>query len=171
MHNNSNVNELIKILWTCRQEWKDIKAAEGLTEGTDYAYVTNTDEFTAADVEGMDYLVGTYTFFLPRPYVYVCTLYMYTVTSVWLQWRNSECTCTRFVFKHCLCVTCCFIFQGLFEPSHMQYELNRADDTAGEPSLAEMVERGINILNKGDNGYFLFVESKVYFVVPSLLYE
>ena len=103
MHNNSNVNELIKILWTCRQEWKDIKAAEGLTEGTDYAYVTNTDEFTAADVEGMDYLVGTYTFFLPRPYVYVCTLYMYTVTSVWLQWRNSECACTRFVFEHFLC--------------------------------------------------------------------
>ena len=47
----------------------------------------------------------------------------------------------------------------MFEPSHMQYELDRENDTGGEPALADMVERGINILNKNENGYFLFVES------------
>ena len=47
---------------------------------------------------------------------------------------------------------------GLFEASHMQYEADRADDTAGEPSLAEMTSKAIDILKKNDKGYFLMVE-------------
>ena len=52
---------------------------------------------------------------------------------------------------------------GAFEPSHMQYELDRINTTMGdinEPSIAEMVEKSIKILSKSANGYFLFVEGK-----------
>jgi alkaline phosphatase len=47
---------------------------------------------------------------------------------------------------------------GLFEPSHMQYELNRVKDL-NEPSLTELVEKSINLLSKSSEGYFLFVEA------------
>ena len=48
---------------------------------------------------------------------------------------------------------------GLFEPSHMQYELDRAKDPAGEPSLTEMTATAIRILERGPKGYFLMVEA------------
>lgn len=47
---------------------------------------------------------------------------------------------------------------GLFEPSHMQYELDRAEDTAGEPSLAELTEAAITRLSRDEDGYVLLVE-------------
>lgn len=47
---------------------------------------------------------------------------------------------------------------GLFEPSHMQYEQDRPNDTAGEPSLAEMTDKAIDILSNNKKGYFLMVE-------------
>lgn len=47
---------------------------------------------------------------------------------------------------------------GLFEYSHMQYEVDRLDDTAGEPSIAEMTEKAIKILQRNPKGYFLLVE-------------
>ena len=40
----------------------------------------------------------------------------------------------------------------------MQYELDRAKDPAGEPSLTEMTEKAIRILERGPKGYFLMVE-------------
>ena len=48
---------------------------------------------------------------------------------------------------------------GLFEPSHMQYEADRAADPAGEPSLTDMTEKSINMLKKNPNGFFLHVEA------------
>ena len=51
-----------------------------------------------------------------------------------------------------------FYTSGLFEYSHMQYEVYRAEDTAGEPSIAEMTEKAIKILQKNPKGYFLLVE-------------
>lgn len=48
---------------------------------------------------------------------------------------------------------------GLFENSHMQYELDRAKDKSGEPSLSEMTEKAIRILQKEHKGFFLHVES------------
>ena len=48
---------------------------------------------------------------------------------------------------------------GLFEPSHMQYEADRASDPAGEPSLTEMTETSIKLLQASPTGYFLHVEA------------
>jgi alkaline phosphatase len=47
---------------------------------------------------------------------------------------------------------------GLFEPNHMQYEHERAQDGAGEPSLAEMTRAAITRLQRNDKGYVLLVE-------------
>lgn len=47
---------------------------------------------------------------------------------------------------------------GLFENSHMQYEADRGNDGAGEPSLAEMTSKAIDILKQNDKGFFLMVE-------------
>jgi alkaline phosphatase len=48
---------------------------------------------------------------------------------------------------------------GLFEPSYMHFELDRQHDKAGEPSLAEMTEKAIRILQRGPKGFFLMVEA------------
>lgn len=45
---------------------------------------------------------------------------------------------------------------GLFESSHMKYEEDRRD---GEPSLAEMTAKAIEILSKNKEGYVLMVEA------------
>ncbi|XP_069468271.1 alkaline phosphatase-like [Ambystoma mexicanum] len=45
---------------------------------------------------------------------------------------------------------------GLFEPSDMKYELQRNNDT--DPSLTEMVDVAIKILQKNPKGFFLLVE-------------
>ncbi|KAL3862364.1 hypothetical protein ACJMK2_008335 [Sinanodonta woodiana] len=47
---------------------------------------------------------------------------------------------------------------GLFEPSHMHYELERDKSGIGEPSIAEMTQKAIQILQKNEKGFFLFVE-------------
>ncbi len=48
---------------------------------------------------------------------------------------------------------------GLFNESHMQYEADRDNDIAGEPSIAEMTTAAIEILDNNPNGFFLMVES------------
>ena len=48
---------------------------------------------------------------------------------------------------------------GLFNESHMQYEADRSNDVAGEPSIADMTTKAIDILDNNANGYFLMVES------------
>lgn len=47
---------------------------------------------------------------------------------------------------------------ALFEPRDMQYEADRAKDSGGEPSLAQMSAKAIDILAKNPQGYFLMVE-------------
>ena len=47
---------------------------------------------------------------------------------------------------------------GLFEPSHMQYELDRHEDKAGEPSLVDMTRIAIDMLQKKEQPYLLMVE-------------
>ncbi|NVJ60053.1 MAG: alkaline phosphatase [Gammaproteobacteria bacterium] len=48
---------------------------------------------------------------------------------------------------------------ALFNESHMQYEADRANDIAGEPSLSQMTEKAIQVLKKNSKGFFLTVES------------
>lgn len=47
---------------------------------------------------------------------------------------------------------------GLFQPDHMQFEHDRAQDAGGEPSLAEMTRAAITRLQRNPNGYVLLVE-------------
>lgn len=48
---------------------------------------------------------------------------------------------------------------GLFNESHAQYEADRGNDIAGEPSLSEQTAAAIEVLDNNDNGFFLMVES------------
>jgi len=48
---------------------------------------------------------------------------------------------------------------GLFDRSHMKYEADRETDTGGEPSLAEMTDKALDILSRNPGGYFLMVEA------------
>ncbi|MFM1885784.1 MAG: hypothetical protein RL026_941 [Pseudomonadota bacterium] len=47
---------------------------------------------------------------------------------------------------------------GLFEQSHMKYEADRATDAGGEPSVADMTRKAIQMLSKNRRGYYLMVE-------------
>jgi len=47
---------------------------------------------------------------------------------------------------------------GLFESSHLQYELERQSAKEMDPSLAEMTEKTLAILSKNPKGFFLMVE-------------
>lgn len=50
---------------------------------------------------------------------------------------------------------------GLFEPNHCLYniEIEQRQLQATEPSLSEMAEAAVKVLQKEEQGYFLFVES------------
>ena len=48
---------------------------------------------------------------------------------------------------------------ALFNESHMQYEADRGNDIAGEPSIAEMTRTAIKVLDNNQEGFFLMVES------------
>ncbi len=48
---------------------------------------------------------------------------------------------------------------GLFEPSHMLYEYDRAKKVESEPTLTEMTTKAIDLLSKNRKGFFLMVEA------------
>jgi len=48
---------------------------------------------------------------------------------------------------------------GLFNPSHMRYQMDRKNDPLGEPSLKDMTLLALDKLSQNSNGYFLMVES------------
>ena len=48
---------------------------------------------------------------------------------------------------------------ALFNESHMQYEADRGNDIAGEPSIAEMTRTAIKVLDNNQEGFFLMVEA------------
>ena len=50
---------------------------------------------------------------------------------------------------------------GLFSENHMDYEVDRLDDKDDpQPSLGEMTEKAIKILQHSASGYFLLVEGR-----------
>ena len=48
--------------------------------------------------------------------------------------------------------------KGLFEPSHIPFELDRVDEPYSNPSIVDMTEKAIQILSKNEKGFFLVVE-------------
>ncbi|GAB3373913.1 alkaline phosphatase [Spongiibacter taiwanensis] len=48
---------------------------------------------------------------------------------------------------------------GLFNPSHMSFEVDRVAGSLGEPSLSEMTDIAIRRLRQHENGFFLMVEA------------
>lgn len=48
---------------------------------------------------------------------------------------------------------------GLFEPSHMQYEADRANDGSGEPSLSDLTSKAIQMLSRNRKGFYMMVEA------------
>ena len=81
------------------------------------------------------------------------------LTREWLeQYENSAYVWNSEQFKRVDAATTDHLL-GLFEASHMEYEADRADDRAGEPSLTEMTEKAIQIVSKNPKGYFLHIES------------
>ncbi len=59
--------------------------------------------------------------------------------------------------------------EGLFEFEHMNYELDRNPDE--EPSLTEMTETAIKILQRANNGFFLLVEGKGPYTYNIMLFD
>jgi alkaline phosphatase len=47
---------------------------------------------------------------------------------------------------------------GLFDASHMEFEIDRSGDDGGEPSLSEMTAKAIQILSRNPRGFLLMVE-------------
>jgi len=47
---------------------------------------------------------------------------------------------------------------GLFESSHMQYELERLSEEQRDPSIADMTSKAISILSRNPRGFFLMAE-------------
>ena len=43
----------------------------------------------------------------------------------------------------------------------MNYEADRLDDRGGEPSLEEMTEKALQVLQKNPKGFFLMVEGSL----------
>merc|ERR1711966_361849 len=49
---------------------------------------------------------------------------------------------------------------GLFEPAHMQYEIDRAKPIyPDEPSLEQMSIKALEVLRKNEKGFFLMIEA------------
>ncbi len=48
---------------------------------------------------------------------------------------------------------------GIFNEGHLQYELDRPKDTAGEPSLWDMAAKALAILSRDPDGFFLMIEA------------
>jgi len=59
----------------------------------------------------------------------------------------------------------------LFEDSDMKFEVDRLNDTAGEPSLQEMTEKALQILQKNPDGFFLLVEGGRIGMFDCLYYQ
>lgn len=63
---------------------------------------------------------------------------------------------------------------GLFESSHMQYDIDRNDphyEKAGEPHIKDMTEKAIQILSKNPKGYFLLVEGGFFFFLKTQSFD
>ena len=71
-----------------------------------------------------------------------------------------------------ICGHRCRAFAGLFSEDHMDYEVDRLDDKNDtQPSLKEMTEKAIRILQRSASGFFLLVEGRRHIHVNHLNIE
>ncbi|KAF4523183.1 hypothetical protein B566_EDAN002441, partial [Ephemera danica] len=54
---------------------------------------------------------------------------------------------------------------GLFSYTHLDFEADRDQSDNGDPSLANMTRKAIEILQKNPHGFFLFIEGKKIFTI------
>ncbi len=86
------------------------------------------------------------------------------LTEEWVSSRNQLANNSKFVFDkvgfdQATPENTSYLL-GLFERSHMQFEADRIAVTSPkEPSLTEMTEKSIKMLDKNKSGYFLHVEA------------
>lgn len=80
------------------------------------------------------------------------------LTAEWLAKYSAGVYVTDSAGFNAIDVTSTERMLGLFNESHMQYEADRGNDIAGEPSLADMTAKAIGILGKNSKGFFLTVE-------------
>ncbi|GAB6031845.1 hypothetical protein CHUAL_010245 [Chamberlinius hualienensis] len=71
--------------------------------------------------------------------------------------RNAQLVFNKKEFDDIDYETTDYLF-GLFDDHHMQYESDRNTGPDGQPSLAEMTKKAIEILQKSQKGFFLFIE-------------
>ena len=80
------------------------------------------------------------------------------LTSEWTQKSNQHLYVTNKADFDAIDYTSNARVLGLFEPSHMKFELDRAKAPEEEPSIAEMTRAAITRLSQNDDGYVLMVE-------------
>ncbi|OWF43155.1 Alkaline phosphatase, tissue-nonspecific isozyme [Mizuhopecten yessoensis] len=84
------------------------------------------------------------------------------LTEIWKQIQSSKDRRHSYVWKKdqfdAVDPTDTDYLLGLFDTSHIPYENDRDKSGEGDPSLAEMTSKAIQILQKNKQGYFLIVE-------------
>ncbi|WP_370530609.1 alkaline phosphatase [Pseudoalteromonas tunicata] len=126
--------------------------------------------FPGVDVDGLDVVMGGgRRHFLPKDIAFNSTDAMSTVegdrtdgrdlTAEWkAQYPAGQYVMDQAGFNAINPAATSKVF-GLFNESHMQYETDRKNDIAGEPSLSEMTAKAIDILDNNEKGFFLTVEA------------
>ena len=161
------------------RNWEDVSdmPEEAVTGGCkDIAdqlvnFEANLEErFVGVDVDGIEVVMGGgRRHFLPKDEVYNSTDAVSAIegdrsderdlTAEWqAQYENGVYVMDQAGFDVLDTETTGKVF-GLFNESHMQYEADRVNDIAGEPSLSQMTEKAIHILDNNEKGFFLTVES------------
>jgi len=84
------------------------------------------------------------------------------LTAEWTQKSNQHLYVTNKADFSAIDYTSDTRVLGLFEPSHMKFELDRAKTPEEEPSIAEMTRAAVTRLSQNDEGYVLMVEGRPY---------
>ena len=127
-------HDYIGSFWQCQMSQK--VQDQGIPQ-RNVKYVYNKTEFDAVDVTSVEYLMGK--------------------KCIFINVRNGFPRLTLSIDAHYFLS---WTFACLFQPSHMQYEAIQHLDPMGEPSLAEMVGKSIDIFSKNtEHGYFLYIEN------------